>query len=282
MIVNETVRPDGLRIVTGCLPESKRVHLRFVCNRGSADDPIGKHGTAHLFEHMVFRGTMQRTTSEVSLFLKRRALDYGASTSAIDITYYLEVAVVRGHEALSFLADLYFKPLFSTEDLLDECQLIIKEAKSDLDNEYRRAFGLLGRALWANHPTVRFTDTDELEQAVLITRDHLLVVHQKWHVPHNTMLVCAGGIPHDETCRLLEACIPIQQEQEHCSIPLYDDEFDVSPRENHVVLPWQNRSLATTIYGCKYPRLSDRRGSILSIDTWRRYCSMEQDHVCGT
>lgn len=85
MIVNDTIRPDGLRIVTGYLPESKRAHIRFVCNRGSADDPEGKQGTAHLFEHLVFRGSERRTTEEVSLFLKRRALGYGATTALASI-----------------------------------------------------------------------------------------------------------------------------------------------------------------------------------------------------
>lgn len=264
MIVDETIRPDGLRVVTGYLPESKRAHMRFICNRGSADDPIGKHGTAHLFEHLVFRGTERRTASEVSLFLKRRALDYGARTTAVDITYRLEVATGRANEALAFLADLYFNPLFSTEDLLEECQLVVKEVKSDLDKEHRRAFGLLRRALWSNHPSVRYTDRDELEQVVSITRDDLLTVHQEWHVPHNTMFVYVGAIEHGEICRLLKTYIPLQQEQKHRPVPLHDDELDLPPRESTIILPWKNRSLTTTIYGCKYPRLSDRRGHILN------------------
>lgn len=263
MIVNETIRPDGLKIVTGYLPESKRVHIRFVCNRGSADDPIGKHGTAHLFEHLVFRGTKRRTAEDVNLFLKRRALRYGAMTALASVTYHLEGVVRRAEELFDFFADLYFQSSFSDADLRDERQLVLREADKNLQNEYRCAGGFIRRTLYQNGPLAWVGDAEEKEQVVSITRDDLLTARREWHTPSNTVLLGVGGISHHEFCRLASGLISLHAEHAHRPALVHDDEYDLLPRESRLAMPWPNRRLVSTFYVCKYPRFRADRDFIL-------------------
>lgn len=169
-------------------------------------------------------------------------------------------------ELFDFLTDLYFQGLFSNEGLQDECQIILREADGNLQNEYRCAGHLLRRALFEKSPLARCSDSEEREQVVSITRDDLLTVRQQWHTPNNTVLLGVGALSHHQFCRLADELVSIHAEHAHQPILIHDDEYDSLPQVKTQVMPWPNRRLVSTLYGCKYPRSNADRDFIL-----RRY-----------
>ncbi len=67
--------PNGLRVLTAEDRSSPTVAIQVWYKVGSKDDPEGRSGFAHLFEHMLFKGTrnmkdemMDRLTEDVGGF----------------------------------------------------------------------------------------------------------------------------------------------------------------------------------------------------------------------
>ncbi|MEK7380311.1 MAG: insulinase family protein, partial [Gemmatimonadota bacterium] len=54
------VAPNGLRVLTEQLPGVRSTALGIWVRSGSAHEPVGQTGIAHLLEHLVFKGTERR------------------------------------------------------------------------------------------------------------------------------------------------------------------------------------------------------------------------------
>ncbi len=86
----QKVLPNGMRILSAVDHSSPTVAIQVWYHVGSKDDPAGRSGFAHLFEHIMFKATknmksemMDRLTEDVGGF-------NNAFTNA-DVTVYYEV-----------------------------------------------------------------------------------------------------------------------------------------------------------------------------------------------
>src|SRR5205823_5567233 len=80
--------PNGLRLVTIPTGFPNIVSLYIVVKTGSRNEvEPGKTGFAHLFEHLMFRGTPRYTPDEYQAILKAAGADQNATTN-MDVTTY--------------------------------------------------------------------------------------------------------------------------------------------------------------------------------------------------
>ncbi|HLS91804.1 MAG TPA: insulinase family protein, partial [Limnochordia bacterium] len=56
-----TVLPNGIRIVTETIPHVRSAAIGFWYRAGSRDETPEKNGISHLIEHLMFKGTKNRT-----------------------------------------------------------------------------------------------------------------------------------------------------------------------------------------------------------------------------
>src|SRR5262250_609090 len=81
--------PNGLRLVTVPTDFPNMVALYVVVRAGSRDEvEPGKSGYAHLFEHLMFRGSENYTPEQRDSIMKRAGADTNASTNQDRTTYY--------------------------------------------------------------------------------------------------------------------------------------------------------------------------------------------------
>src|SRR2546425_7673324 len=74
--------PNGLRVITVPTDYPNIVALYIVVNTGSRNEPeAGKSGFAHLFEHLMFRGTEKFPAEAYNQVLKNAGADSNAYTS---------------------------------------------------------------------------------------------------------------------------------------------------------------------------------------------------------
>ena len=82
--------PNGLRVVTVPTDYPNLVALYIVVQTGSRNEPEkGKSGYAHLFEHLMFRGSEHYTSEQRDAIMKRAGADTNASTNQDRTTYYV-------------------------------------------------------------------------------------------------------------------------------------------------------------------------------------------------
>jgi len=115
--------PNGLRLVTVPTDYPNMVALYIVVRAGSRDEvEAGKSGYAHLFEHLMFRGSENYTPEQRDALMKRAGADGNASTGPDRTTYYAvfskeDLDPIMKEEADRFQHLKYAEPAYKTESL---------------------------------------------------------------------------------------------------------------------------------------------------------------------
>ena len=115
--------PNGLRLVTVPTDFPNMVALYVVVRAGSRDEvEPGKSGYAHLFEHLMFRGSESYTAEQRDALMKRAGADTNASTNQDRTTYYAVFSKEDLDEVMKVEADRfqrlkYAEPAYKTESL---------------------------------------------------------------------------------------------------------------------------------------------------------------------
>jgi zinc protease len=184
--------PNGLRVL---LVEDHRVPsvaINVGYRVGGKDDPPGRSGFAHLFEHLMFKGT-KNTRPET---IDRLTEDIGGLNNAFtadDITNYYEVVPSNYLETLLWAeADRLGSLAVIEEHFLTERDVVIGEYDQRILAEpYGMLDELVNRESFAVHPYKRgvIGDPENLRAATL---DDVVAFHRTFYRPDNAVLVVVG------------------------------------------------------------------------------------------
>jgi zinc protease len=184
--------PNGLRVL---LVEDHRVPsvaINVGYRVGGKDDPPGRSGFAHLFEHLMFKGT-KNTRPET---IDRLTEDIGGLNNAFtadDITNYYEVVPSNYLETLLWAeADRLGSLAVIEEHFLTERDVVIGEYDQRILAEpYGMLDELVNRESFVVHPYKRgvIGDPENLRAATL---DDVVAFHRTFYRPDNAVLVVVG------------------------------------------------------------------------------------------
>ena len=184
--------PNGLRVL---LVEDHRVPsvaINVGYRVGGKDDPPGRSGFAHLFEHLMFKGT-KNTRPET---IDRLTEDIGGLNNAFtadDITNYYEVVPSNYLETLLWAeADRLGSLAVIEEHFHTERDVVIGEYDQRILAEpYGMLDELVNRESFAVHPYKRgvIGDPENLRAATL---DDVVAFHRTFYRPDNAVLVVVG------------------------------------------------------------------------------------------
>lgn len=165
---------------------------------GGIDDKTGKGGTAHLLEHLMFKGTKKVPDGAFSKIVARRGGEENAFTSA-DFTAYYQNIAKDGLETVMFLeADRMKNLTLTPEDFAPERQVVAEERLMRYDNSPEASFTERKRSiLWAAHPYADAVIGTRAEIADLELSD-VLDFYNARYAPDNAILVVAGDVTADE------------------------------------------------------------------------------------
>ena len=110
---------NGLRIIYKEAPNTSVTHVGFNIYAGSRDDGI-LPGTAHCFEHMLFKGTHKRNSWHIINRLETVGGEMNAFTTKEITVLYASVINDYAERALELLADLTFNSTFPEKELEKE------------------------------------------------------------------------------------------------------------------------------------------------------------------
>lgn len=159
---------------------------------GGRDDPAGKEGSAHFFEHMPFRGTKSYPSLlALSEPIENNGGYINAFTTDEATGYEIVVPSEMLRDAVSRLADMLVYPLMHEEDIEIERRVIIEELRNKLGSVNFFARQELYKGLLAHHPLVHSVIGTEsaLES---ITKQDLLHFHKTYYNAANVSLFFAG------------------------------------------------------------------------------------------
>ena len=175
---------------------------------GSKDEPTGKDGFAHLFEHLMFQGSKHVPEDTYFLDLERAGASNINGTTSSDRTNYfetvpknrLELALWLESDRMGFLLDHVDQKTFEgqREVVKNERRQNYENAPAGLVVQY------VDEALFPpTHPYHHLTigSPQDLDAATLEDVKEFFRAH---YLPNNASLVIAGDIDPDATLRLVE------------------------------------------------------------------------------
>jgi predicted Zn-dependent peptidase len=199
MSVEVTRLPTGLVVVTGAMPHLETAALGVWIGSGSRNEQPDEHGISHLLEHMAFKGTTRRTARQIAEEIEAVGGDLNAATSVETTAYYARVLRADVPLALDVLSDILADPIFDSEELRREQNVIVQEigavedAPDDLiwDKLQETAFAgqSIGRSILGTPAAVRSFDRPRL--AAYLRRNYrspAMVVVAAGAVEHRAVL----------------------------------------------------------------------------------------------
>jgi len=126
--------PRGAKILWERVGPSRTLSLGFFFATGSRYDPPGKAGTAHLVEHLVFKGTRNHTAASLARLVDRVGGDLNAWTDREEIAFTCTVPAEAWATAVEALAELCLHPSFPPEEFDREKEVIRNEILSSLED----------------------------------------------------------------------------------------------------------------------------------------------------
>src|SRR5512138_2180720 len=115
--ISRHVLPSGLTVLVETLPYVRSVALGYYLRSGSAVESEEHGGASHFLEHLVFKGTMQRSTSDIAQLIDILGGDVDAFTGKEYTSFYAHVLDEQVATALDLLTDIVIAPRFTPDDI---------------------------------------------------------------------------------------------------------------------------------------------------------------------
>lgn len=195
---------NGLRAIL--VPDRRvpSVAINVAYRVGGKDDPPGRSGFAHLFEHLMFKGTA-RTAPETIDRLTEDVGGYNNAFTSEDITNYYEVVPSNHLERLLWAeADRLAALDVNAENFATERDVVIGEYDQRILAEpYGMLDELVNREAFVLHPYKRgvIGDPAQLNAASL---EDVVAFHATYYRPDNAIVVVAGDLEVDQTMEWIE------------------------------------------------------------------------------
>lgn len=181
---------NGIKLVH--IPiQSKVAYICLGTNTGSRDEHSDEEGYAHFIEHMLFKGTQNRSNWHILNRMESVGGDLNAYTSKEETFVYSTSHVDYTERALELLADVVFASKFPEKEIKKEVDVIIDEINSYLDSPSELIFDDIEELIFKDHSLAHNILGTE-ENLKEITQEKLLAFY---HRTYNTdqMILCIMG-----------------------------------------------------------------------------------------
>lgn len=220
---------NGLEVVVISNHRSPVVTHMIWYKVGAADEQPGNSGIAHLFEHLMFKGTPTHGPGEFSSLVSRNGGQENAFTSWDYTAYYQNVAKDRLGLVMELEADRMTNLVLTDAQIEPEKQVVLEERRQRVENDPGAMLNIYADAtLFFNHPYRRPIIGWANEIRDLAT-DDILAFYRRWYAPNNAVLVVAGDVTAAEVRPLAE--------RYYGSIPRADTPARASLEEPPVMAP---------------------------------------------
>ena len=201
--IHRRVLPNGLTVISEEMDHLRSVSIGIWVKTGSRDENLEWNGISHFIEHMLFKGTHNRSAEDIARQVDSIGGNLDAFTAKECICFNVKVLDEHLPTALDILADLVLNPLLTVEDIARERRVIMEEIKMDEDNPDYLVHEIFTQNFWKDHP---------LGKPILGTKDTVrqfeqpLVrdVYQKRFAPGNFIISAAGNLKHNQFVELVE------------------------------------------------------------------------------
>jgi predicted Zn-dependent peptidase len=201
MIVKEVLE-NGLTLLTERMPHVRSVAVGVWLKRGSRHETPEQTGISHFIEHMVFKGTKNRTAERIAAEVDSIGGYMDAFTAKEYASFHLKVLDEHLPRAMDILGDIVLNPLFDALEMAKEKKVIFEEINMVEDTPDDLVMELFTQAFWPDHPLGRpILGTKQSVRS--FRRGDLSSFFKRVYHPGNIVIAAAGHLEHAATAKLV-------------------------------------------------------------------------------
>ena len=241
---------NGLTIVGEEIPYFKSVSLGIWINTGSRMERQNESGVSHFIEHMLFKGTKNRSAKDIARDIDNLGGQINAFTNKECTCYYIHLLDEHINVGIDVLSDMILNSTFNEKDINRERFVILEELKMYEDSLEDLSYDLLleniypdnglGMNILGNRKTIKN-----------ITKKQIMNYFNKYYVPNNAVISICGNFKFDELVKELEdkfgewetkeVCTEVEEAKFHsCVVKKNKDSEQVNMAINLKAIPEEN------------------------------------------
>jgi predicted Zn-dependent peptidase len=206
---------NGLEVIVHKDISTPIVAVNILYDVGARDEEPDKTGFAHLFEHLMFGGSVNIPKYDVPL--EKAGGENNAFTNNDITNYYLTIPKQNLELAFWLESDRMLNLAFSEKSLEVQRNVVIEEFKqSYLNQPYGDVWLLLRPLVYKVHPYRWATIGKDISHIENATMDDVKAFYKKFYNPGNAIMTVAGDIEVEEVKKLANKWFaPIEANKKH-------------------------------------------------------------------
>ncbi len=193
---------NGIRLVSEHIPYVRSVAAGVWVATGSRRENGNNNGISHFIEHMLFKGTDNRTARDIAQCIESIGGQLNAFTGKECTCFYTKTLDEDIEAALDVLSDILRYSRISEEDIATEKRVVSEEISMYEDTPDDIIHDILCNIMWKND-SLGFPIIGSMESLDSITRQTVTDYMSRFYCPSNTVIAVAGNFSME---KLLELC----------------------------------------------------------------------------
>jgi len=201
--IKKTVLPNGIKILTETLPESKSFSLGFWFEVGSRDEDLKHNGITHFIEHMFFKGTKKRSAKKIVTEIESCGGYLNAFTSKEHTCYYGRGLVDHFSTTFDVISDMIQNSVFKQSEIKKEAGVIVDELRDVDDNPEELIFDKFEEILFSGN-SLSYPILGTEKNIRKFNHDNFIRYINQKYAYDRLLIASSGGIKHDAVVKLAE------------------------------------------------------------------------------
>ena len=194
---------NGIRVISENVEHIKSFSLGFWFDTGSRDENLKNNGISHFIEHMLFKGTKNRTARKISDEVESLGGYLNAFTSKEQTCYYGRGLAKNMPKTFDVLADMVLNPLFKKNDIKKEANVIIDELNDIEDSPEELIFDRFEESIFKGN-SLHYPIIGTEKNILNFSQSDLFNYVKKQYGFNNLYIVASGLVDHEKLVLLTE------------------------------------------------------------------------------
>ncbi|CAH2213970.1 M16 family metallopeptidase [Tepidibacter aestuarii] len=194
---------NGLVIVGEEINHVNSVSFGIWIGAGSRYEDEHTNGMSHFIEHMLFKGTKNRTAKKIAQEVDSLGGQINAFTSKETTCYYVKMLDEHIESGINILSDMILNPLFLDQDISKEKSVVLEEISMYEDSPEDLAHDMLFEMIYKNQGIGRniLGTRTSLQK---IKREDMIEFFNNYYVPSNCVISISGNFDFDKMVEIIQ------------------------------------------------------------------------------
>ena len=199
--VKRTVLPGGLRVVTEQMAGARSATIGVWVNVGSRDETDKLHGCSHFLEHLLFKGTHERSALDISVALDEVGGEFNAFTAKEYTCFHARVLDEDLPLAVDVIGDMITSSVIAAADVEAEREVILDEIAMHDDDPDDVVHNLFAEQAWGSTSPLGRSIAGTVASITAMDRARIVRFYKRHYRPENMVVSVAGNLDHAAVVR---------------------------------------------------------------------------------